>query len=443
MIEPKDLQIDHLGETTLTSPLIETLQECHTDLFFRKAGQRVLFDPKITPETLGQELLTLERAGPREKLFFDPSKTKAAIVTCGGLCPGLNDVIRSLVMSLYYRYGVQDILGIRYGYHGLAENTDYLPVQLTPERVRNIHNEGGTILGTSRGTPPKEEILKFIEKNKIDILFTIGGDGTLKGASEIASKARAKNLSLSVVGIPKTIDNDILYIDQSFGFKTAFTEAVRSITSAHNEAASVKNGIGIVKLMGRSSGFISCHAALAMNDVNFVLIPEIPFRLEGAKSFLEALEARVSQSKNTVIVVSEGAGQDFFQSTGEVDKSGNKKLQDIGIFLRDKIKSYFKEKSIDVNLKYIDPSYNIRSVPASAPDSEYALTLADHAVHAAMAGKTNLVVGKRFEHYVHIPMPLIAQGRRHVDPHGELWFSVLQATGQPVDFQINEEKQNA
>jgi len=438
-VDSNDLIIPTLGPCTIPSPVPILLGKKDCRIGVLGDEEKIVFDPRVSSVKRGlasdQELPSLELAGPQCKIFFEPQKTTAAIVTCGGLCPGINDVIREIVMTLHYRYEVTKIYGIRYGYQGLVESYGHPMIPLTPESVDDIHTQGGTILSSSRGNQDSSVIVDFLEKNGIDILFTIGGDGTLRGALAISKEARRRNLKISVVGIPKTVDNDILYIDESFGFETAFSEAVKSISSAHTESKGAPNGIGLVRLMGRHSGFIACHAALAMNDVNYVLIPEVPFQLQGQRGLLNVLKDRLARKKHAVIVVAEGAGQELMEAHDCVrDASGNIRLKDIGIYLREQIKRYFEEQKIEVNLKYIDPSYIIRSIPASAPDSVYCLRLAAGAVHAAMSGRTEMVVGRRHGFYVHLPMKLIATGRKQVNPDGDLWFSVLEATGQPVSL---------
>ncbi len=423
----KDLNIKCLGDSRFDSPLKSLLEVGDSDKIFCDQNDKFLFDPADTNCSS-----YLEQAGPREKIFFDPSKTRAAIVTCGGLCPGINDVIRGIVMELYYRYGVKEIVGIPYGYKGLVKSSGLGTVELTPYAVRRIHEEGGSMLATSRGPQDTEEILDFLKSNKINVLFTIGGDGTLRGALSIADAAVKKSLNISVIGIPKTVDNDILYIDRSFGFETAFSEAAKTITAAHNEARGAHRGVGLVKLMGRHSGFIACFAALAMPDVNFVLIPEVPFKLEGPGGFLSVLEKRLKERGHVVIVAAEGAGQDLMDTAASMkDASGNVKLKDIGLFLKEKIAGHFGSGDLKVNFKYIDPSYTIRAIPATPFDSVYSVRLAQHAVHAAMSGRTRMAVGMRHGRYVHLPMELLAEGRKQVNPQGALWTSVLSATGQP------------
>ena len=419
--------IETLGDCSFPSPLHH--MGSHGAKFKRDSDQIVCDDH--TNNDAHQTSLRFEIAGPRERLYFDGDRSTAAIVTCGGLCPGLNDVIRGLVMELWHAYGVRKIRGIRYGYEGLVLRHDHEPLELKPEGVSTIHAFGGTVLGTSRGSQNVGEMVDGLERLGIDILFVIGGDGTLKGAVALTNELRRRNLHKSVVGIPKTIDNDILYLDKSFGFETAFAEAVKAVSCAHVEASSVFNGIGLVKLMGRESGFISCYAALASQHVNFCLIPEVPFDLQGPRGFLELLRNRIEERKHAVIVVAEGAGQELLAAnSGRVDASGNRKLGDIGLFLQEQITRYFRANEIAVTLKYIDPSYAIRSVPAAPQDNVYCSILAQCAVHGAMAGKTNMMVGRWHDTFVHIPLSLVTGGRRKIDPAGDIWRSVIEGTGQ-------------
>ncbi|MBU1181066.1 MAG: ATP-dependent 6-phosphofructokinase [Proteobacteria bacterium] len=379
----------------------------------------------------GKNLPSFEMAGPREKIYFDPSKLRCALVTCGGLCPGLNDIIRSIVLELYYGYGVRNIYGIRYGLQGFIPKYGHDVMDLEPDTVLNILEIGGSILGSSRGPQSIDEIVDSLERMNISALFMIGGDGTLKAAIKIADAILERGLKISVVGIPKTIDNDIYLVSRSFGFDSAVDIATMAIKSAHNESAGYPNGIGLIKLMGRYSGFIAATSALAQQDVNFVLIPEIDFDLEGPNGLLASLEGRLKLREHAVIVVAEGAGQKYLMNEKEeVDASGNVKLKDIGLFIKNAISSYFKSKNVDVSLKYIDPSYIIRSLPANANDHVFCSFLGRDAVHAAMAGKTKLIVGNWSNHFVHIPMIASAEKRKQVNPMGKLWQSVLEATGQ-------------
>ena len=370
----------------------------------------------------------MELAGPREKIYFDPSELKCGIVTCGGLCPGLNDVIRAIVLSLFHHYGVKTVYGFRFGYEGLAQKFGHVPLELTPQAVGSIHQMGGTILGSSRGSQDIKDMVDTLERLNVGILFTIGGDGTQRGALAISEEVKRRGLKTSVIGIPKTIDNDISYVQISFGFDTAVSEARRVTYAAHSEAEGARNGIGLVKLMGRDSGFIAGYSVLADTQVNFCLVPEVPFRLE---AFLNALRERLEKRRHAVVVVAEGAGQDLMEATGEKDASGNTKMGDIGIFLRDHIRAYFSRLGMAVNLRYFDPSYTIRSQPANARDSAYCVLLGHNAVHAGMTGRTEMVVSFWRNEFTHLPIPMAISQRKKIDPEGLLWNSVIASTGQP------------
>jgi len=426
--------IEQLGEPRVTSPILrEPNIDPEKDFTDDTARVLVNVDPDAIQARIrqGETPLSFEMAGPRKKIFFDASKVRCALVTCGGLCPGLNDIIRAIVLELYYRYGVKSIHGIRYGLEGFIPDCGHEVVDLTPELVANILNTGGSMLGSSRGPQDISQIVDSLERMHVGILFMIGGDGTLMAATKIAEEIGRRNLKISVVGIPKTIDNDIHLISRSFGFDTAVDIATEAIKGAHNEAEGYPNGIGLIKLMGRHSGFIAATATLARQDVNFVLIPEIDFDLEGDHGLLAALEQRLKRRKHAVIVVAEGAGQKFFgDGTNATDASGNIRLNDIGLFLRDRITAHFKSRGIPISLKYIDPSYMIRSLPANANDSVFCGFLGRDAVHAAMAGKTRMLVSHWNNHFVHVPMSLSVGKRKQVSPHSKLWWTVLEATGQ-------------
>lgn len=432
--EAIDTTIPTLGPLRVPSPIKRGEKNALRGSFVNDTDKVVL---NVNVNTImkmvadGKELPAFELAGPREKLYFDPSKLRCGLVTCGGLCPGLNDIIRAIVLELFYGYGVKNICGFRYGLQGFIPKYMHDIIDLKPATVANIHEMGGSILGSSRGPQPIDEIVDSLERMNIGILFMIGGDGTLLAATKITDAITKRGLKISVIGIPKTIDNDIHLVSRSFGFDTAVDVATQAIRSAHNESAAYPNGIGLIKLMGRNSGFIAATAALAQQDVNFVLVPEVDFDLEGSNGLFAALEKRLDQRGHAVIVVAEGAGQKFFENnTTELDESGNIRLKDIGFFLKDAIVSYFHAKGIDVSLKYIDPSYMIRSLPANANDNVFCSFLGRDAVHAGMAGKTKLLLGSWNNHFVHIPMSASAGKRKKIDPKGKLWLSVLGATGQ-------------
>jgi 6-phosphofructokinase 1 len=431
-----DAEIETLGEPKILSPISRWEKSAKSQNFVSD-HDKVLIDVKferlIKTVKAGEIPPSFEMAGPRNKIFFDPGKLRCAIVTCGGLCPGLNDIIRSIVLELHYSYGVQNIYGIRYGLQGFIPKYGHEIMDLKPESVVNILEMGGSILGSSRGAQSIAEIVNTLKKMNIGILFMIGGDGTLMAATRIIDTITKKGLKISVIGIPKTIDNDIYMVSRTFGFDTAVDMATQAIRGAHNEAVGYPNGIGLIKLMGRYSGFITATSALAQQNVNFVLIPEVDFDLEGPKGFLNALEKRIHLRKHAVILVAEGAGQNFFEiDKNERDESGNIRLKDIGLFLKDKIISYFKSENINISLKYIDPSYMIRSLPANANDHVFCSFLGRDAVHAGMAGKTRVLIGHWNNYFVHIPMGASAGKRKKIDPNGKLWLSVLHATGQSL-----------
>ncbi|MEI6322100.1 MAG: ATP-dependent 6-phosphofructokinase [bacterium] len=382
-----------------------------------------------------EELILFEKAGPRKKVFFDPKNTRAAIVTCGGLCPGLNNVIRSVTRELIRGYAIKSVIGIRGGYRGLDPKRGKRPIELTDDLVEDIHKEGGTMLGTSRGPVDTGVAVDFLINNEVNILFTVGGDGTQRGGNDLFEEARKRGHELAVVGIPKTIDNDVHFVTRTFGFDTAVDEAVRVINSAHTEARSVDNGVSIVKLMGRHAGFIAAAATVASQDVNFCLVPEIPFALEGPRGLFAAMERRLGKKSHAVLVVAEGAGQELLESNDERDESGNLRLKDIGHFLKDQFQAHFKKRGIEMTLRYFDPSYQIRGCPANTQDALICDFMGRHAVHAAMSGRTGLVISYLHSHFVHVPISVIARGSKRLELNGELWNAVLSSTRQRAQFE--------
>jgi 6-phosphofructokinase 1 len=430
-----DTSIMTLGPAKIPSPLRTRVQGAGPGCFVSDRDRvlvNILEDWVTKIIKSGKKPLSFEQGGPRCKIFFDPTKLRCAVVSCGGLCPGVNDVIRAIVLALYYNYGLRNIYGIRYGLQGFISSYGHELMDLRPESVAHIHERGGTILGSSRGPQDVESIVDALERMNVGLLFAIGGDGTMIASAKIADEIRQRGLKIGIIGIPKTIDNDIYLVDRSFGFDTAVSIAVEVIGGAHNEAISAPNGIGLVKVMGRYSGFIAAAATLAMPDVNFVLIPEAEFDLDGPKGLMQALKERLILRKHAVIVVAEGAGQNFFNSGEERrDPSGNIRLHDIGVFLKDYITNYFKEQGMEINLKYIDPSYTIRSASANANDHLLCGSLARGAVHAGMAGKTKMLVALCNNKIVHIPMEASTKNRKQVDTSEDMWMSVLETTGQP------------
>ena len=438
-LKPEDFHIPSLGEATIPSPLGLSTVMGDDIANYVTDDESVLFhtdrDLLLQQIREGRPVLAFEKAGPRKSIYFDGSKTRAAVVTCGGLCPGINNVIRSLVMELTYRYHVQTIYGIKYGYRGFIPDYGYETLLLEPGDVNDIHEKGGSILASSRGPQEIGAIVDCLNRMNVSLLFVIGGDGTLAGALKIHEEIQRRELKIAVIGIPKTIDNDIPFVDKTFGLETAFSIAGEAIRCAHTEAVGAPFGVGLVKVMGRMSGFIAANAALALNEVNFVLIPEVEFALKGERGLFGLVEQRLRKRGHAVIIVAEGAGQEHLNTAGETDSSGNPVPADIGIFLKSELKRYFKTSTdIYVNIKYIDPSYLVRSVAANAHDAIYCMQLAQNAVHAGMAGKTGLLVGNWNGRMTHVPLALATSGRKILSPEDPLWLSVLEATGQPLDM---------
>ncbi len=435
-LSPEELLVRDLGRCLLPSPVARHLGE--RGVQFVGAADKVLIDDSVSG--LGAAAAgraAFELSGPRDRIFFDPRTVRCGIVTCGGLCPGMNNVVRGLVLELAHGYGVRHILGFRFGYEGLIARIGHVPLQLDPDAVAHIHHEGGTMLGSSRGSQDPSEVVDNLEANGIGILFVVGGDGSMHGAMQLTEEIARRGLKISIVGVPKTIDNDVPFIDRSFGFVTAYSTAVDVIRSARVEAMGARDGIGLVKLMGRHSGFLACQAALASTEVDLVLIPEVPVSFDPGSGVFRYIEGVLDRKGHAVVVVAEGAAQDAIpaEPTAEAtDKSGNVRLKDVGVFLRERIGAHFRARGREVNLKYIDPSYAIRSVPACPSDSVYCWNMARNAVHAAMAGNTGMMIGRWHGRFVHVPMALATRGRRQVDPDGDLWMSVIESTAQPLAF---------
>jgi len=418
-----------LGPCSFASPLALSTA-------FVSDDARVLDQVELTRGGSVDVSRAFEKAGPRQKIFFEPKKTRAAIVTAGGICPGINNVIRTIVLQLFHRYGVSEVFGFRYGFAGLDPTSGFAVMPLGPKEVLHIHTLGGTILGTSRGAHDPRVMVDTLVANRIDVLFAIGGDGTMRGLHAIAEEVERRKLSIACVGVPKTIDNDIAFVDKTFGFETAVAMARIAIDAAHTEAVSMRGGIGLVKLMGREAGFIAAHASLASHDVNLCLVPEVPFEVDGPNGLLAWLEARVESRGHAVIVVAEGCGAHLVRpSQAPKDASGNVSFQsgdlDIGAHLKERIVEHFAAKKTPVNVKYIDPSYMVRGVRADANDAVFCDELARAAVHAAMAGKTDVMVGRWHRAFTHVPVPLALSEKKRIDPNRELWFAVTETTGQP------------
>ena len=423
--EPDIFQVNHLGERKFASPL--------KNATFTPDDAKILYDRdfSVMKERYlkSNKVYAMEKAGPREKIFHDPAWCKAAILTAGGLCPGLNDVIKSITLTLKQQYNVPVVYGIRYGYAGLNPACGHEPIILDKATVDDIHEQGGTILASSRGAQDTEVMLETLVRMGINLLFCIGGDGTLRAAHDLAVAAEKHSLNISIVGVPKTIDNDISCMDKTFGFETAVYATNPIITVAHNEAKGAYNGVGLIHVMGRDSGFIAAYAAMANTHINFCLIPEEKFNLEeGENAFLPKLFDRLQRRHHAVVIVAEGAGQELIAGNREKDKSGNVLHQNIGLFLKEKIKEYSKKTGIEAPIKYFDPTYTIRGIPANGTDAVFCMLLGQNAVHAAMAGCTDMVVGHWNESFTHVPIPMAVRERKKIDINGSLWCALRMIT---------------
>jgi len=435
MLTQEDFAVQSLGKCLIPSKLDFGGAGSEVRSQYIHEDDRVICDVKFNRKGDPPSDLSLERAGPRSHMYFDPAQARVGIVTCGGLSPGLNNVIRSIYRICLYKYHVAEVYGFRFGYKGLNPANGFYPMVLTPRNVEGIHKHGGSILGSSRGAEDPRVMVDTLDEIGVNILFCVGGDGTMRGAHAIWEEVRRRNRKIAVIGVPKTIDNDIDFVYKTFGFDTAVGRAREVLDGAHAEAVGAPNGIGLVKVMGRDAGFIAAYATLASLEVNFCLIPEVPFDLNGPGAFLQLLEARLKQREHAVVVVAEGAGQDLMQAGDRrKDASGNVRHEDIGEFLKVRIQEYFAEKAIPINLKYFDPSYIVRSIPANASDCIFCDNLARNAVHAGMAGKTDMLIGLWHGVYVHVPIALAIRERKRIRPQGSLWSHVLEVTGQPMSL---------
>ena len=422
-MEKEDFIVECLGSNNYSSPLQLS------DEYYASAHRRVLFNNTISNDEniFDQGMFSFESAAPHKKIHFNSSNINVGIVTCGGLCPGINDVVRSVTYNCIDGYGVKTVYGFKFGYEGLTPRFNQNAITLTSANIDNIHEQGGSILGSSRGRQSIDDIINTLIKFNISILFVIGGDGTQRGSMEIAELIQRRKIDIAIIGIPKTIDNDISFIHKTFGFDTAVEEARKAIDAAHIEAKGARNGIGMVKLMGRHSGFIAAHATLASGNVNICLIPEVPLDLN---ALFDKIRMRFSRKDHLVIVVAEGIGQDllYADEDRQYDQSGNVKLKDAGVFLKQKIDNYLSSNNIEHTIKYIDPSYMIRSTAANAIDSSFCLRLGNYAVHAGMAGKSSCLIGYWNQNFCLVPIKLALSCRKTVEVNSSLWQSILEIT---------------
>jgi 6-phosphofructokinase 1 len=433
----RDFEVRRLPNAPFNTPI--------ADREFLSDDQKyIMYDPIVHGVDLsGRHAMSLSPfrmllAQASEHLHFDPKQTTVGVVTCGGLCPGLNDVVRGITYMCRRSYDVKRVVGFRYGYWGLSAAGRDTAIDLDTNRVHTIHRRGGTFLGSSRGPQDPKEMVDTLQQLGVNILFTIGGDGTQRGASKIVEEVTKRKLNIAVVGIPKTIDNDLSFSHRTFGYITAVEHATLAIRAAYAEAGSHPFGVGIVKVMGRHSGFIAAEAAIASQLANICLIPE---NVVTKETFFNLLECRFRTNDCVVICVAEGFGQDWMDTKDcGTDASGNKKLGDIGTYMRDLVTSWMK-KHPTANIgtvKLIDPSYMIRAVPANTSDASFCVHLATLAVHEAFRGTTDAIIVNWYRNFTVIPIKLATSLRKVVDLHGDLWRQVREVTVHLVPDNGNE-----
>jgi len=378
------------------------------------------------------EVTVYPRAGPRSSLFFRPSHVNAGIVTCGGLCPGLNSVIRDVTKSCFELYGVQSVIGFHGGFSGIFS----MPFErLTLESTQGIQNLGGTILSSARGGFDADRILNKLEDLRISQLFIVGGDGSMRGARELVVAITKRPWPVAIIGIPKTIDNDIGLIDHSFGFQTAVEETLRAVRAAKVEAACSINGVGVVQCMGRHAGYIAAQVTLASAEVDLCIIPEVPIAIDGSLDVLEHVIRVVEKKGHAVVVVAEGAGENLLGKSEEFDASGNRRLRPIGPWIKEAIAERLTMRGLGRQVRLIDPSYMVRSVAAYSVDSILCTLLSLAAVHAAMDGYTGVCVALVNGRSVMVPLDLIVEASpRKVDVCSRTYERIVSLTSQPFDF---------
>jgi 6-phosphofructokinase 1 len=433
-ITQEDLTVRRLAGRRYLNPELAQKEDVASLGCFKNEVEYIMYDPRpqknITSTfPMSMNRFVMELASARANVHFNPANTTIGIVTCGGLCPGLNDVIRSITLTAIRTYGVKRVIGFRYGYWGLSAAGRDTALELTTDTVRYIHRYGGTMLGSSRGPQPASEIVDTLEKLGVNVLFTVGGDGTQKGSLRIAEEARRRNLDIAVLGIPKTIDNDLSFSHRTFGFETAVEQACVAIRAAHSEASSHMFGIGIVKVMGRESGFIAAQSTISSSQASLCFIPENPVSREVV---LKLIKRRFELSTFCVIVVAEGFGQDWADCSGApTDASGNKKLMDIGVELKHLVEGFLKENKAlypQSTVKYIDPSYTIRACPPNASDAAFCTNLSTLAIHEAMSGATDCIISMRYNQFILVPIKAAVSIRKMVDTRGMLWRMVREVT---------------
>jgi 6-phosphofructokinase 1 len=485
----------------------------------RKSDSRILVDVRssypITQPTSGPSLcscavkgqLTFAEAGPRNMLRFPghhKKLLKVGVLVSGGIAPGINAVISGIVQRhvLYHTPQITDlrvpgktprsytlqVFGFRNGFAGLLAGDDVTvlydsdsPDEKLRAHLRRIANRGGSEIGTSRyddllstADPDKREkdldqVAENLANRHFDILYVIGGDGSMRAAHATWKRSRDNGKSLSVIGVPKTMDNDILWVWQSFGFLSAVEKAREALQQLHTEATSNPR-LCVVQLFGSDSGFVVSHAALASGVCDAALIPEVPFTMKKLADYItERLSKRFrpgagGQSPYGMIVMAETAvpqdAEDYL-SDPEVDLDENEKaaiqafvskgcrvhgqtpdelrtggLKVVSRVLQKRIRemkvddAYWADFRVFTN----EPRHLLRAIPPSASDVAFGQRLGVLAVDNAMAGYTDFMISQWMTEYVLVPLDLVVLGRKRVPPNGIFWKSVVASTGQPPEL---------
>ncbi|MGA7341196.1 MAG: 6-phosphofructokinase [Terracidiphilus sp.] len=450
---------------------------------------RVMLDARGRAEADGAVDLSLPEARPRTHLRY-PLQPGAmlgiGILVSGGIAPGINAVIDGIVLrhSLYHarqcargrRHSIE-ILGYREGFKGLLRPGVH-PQRLNSAAIRGVVEIGGSYLGTSRadellpGTGPNrnaklEAAIGRLQNDGVHILYVIGGDGSMSCAHALWHYARRKGYELSVVGIPKAMDNDILWVWQSFGFLSAVEEARQAILHMHTEVSSNPR-VGIVQLFGSDSGFIASHAGYS-TACDLVLIPEDPMTMDDIVTHIsERLTDRFGNGQDIAgpyalvvmaetalpadarkyiddprVGLSEGkrgekeALKSFLDNGRRVRGQTPDELRTAGLkivsrVLQDRIQQELEPREYWRDFRVItnEPRHLIRSIPPSVTDVIFGERLGALAVDNAMAGYTDFMVSQWLTEFVLVPLPLVVLGRKRVPTNGIFWKSVLSKTGQ-------------
>ena len=355
---------------------------------------------------------------------------RLGILTGGGDAPGLNAVIRAVVKTAIYEYECE-VLGIRDGYDGFVNDGGVIPLGI--QEVRGILPRGGTILGAAnRGNPfgrkvvrdgkevtidVSEEIISGINRLNLDALLVLGGDGTMHSAHELYVKGAP------IIGVPKTIDNDIGGTERTFGFDTAVTTATEAIDKLHT-TAEAHHRVMVLEVMGRDAGFIALHSGISGGS-DVILIPEIPFKYE---SVVKKVQERVDRGMLfSIVVVSEGAkpveGGQVFSRLG--DEIYVPRLGGIGQIVGE----YIEQQGFETRVTVLG---HVQRGGSPTPfDRWLATRYGAAAVRLAAQGKFDRMVSLQADQIVDVSLAEAIASPKRVDIHGD---AVLTARGMSIAF---------